>query len=99
MSFIVFGVTDKVIIDRAVKNGYMPTEEQISQEVARARPTKLSGEFTTPELAREFIDIIKRDCQKYRNIHIKQKEIYLDKQLKKFKTKTSAYSYDKGYKL
>lgn len=99
MSFIVYGITDQAVISNAVKNGSMPTEQEIADQMRLNRTAQLSGDFTTPERAREFIEIIKRDCSKYKKLHIKQKEIYLDQETKKFKTKISIYSTDREEKL
>lgn len=91
MSFIVYGVTDSLCKKIAVEEyGYTHKDTENSL-FGRLRSRQLSGELPSPEVAKEFVSLILRDCKKHKNICIKQKERFLDSATKRYRTKTKVF--------
>lgn len=87
MSFIVYGVTKtvtdklaeeasrRVIIDETGKRMTESWEDHKERVYNRRRSLPLSGEFSSPEFAKEYIALIEKSGVKYKNLTIKVKEL------------------------
>ncbi len=87
MSFYVYGVTKTVTDKLAEEAGRRVTITETGERITeswedhkervynRRRSLPLSGEFSSPEFAKEYIELIKKSGVKHKNLTIKVKEL------------------------